>query len=290
MTVTSIAAESSFTRCAICARPARRGATLCAQCKAAVKRARQVPSIHSEFLPQGIAGTAAAGPPGGGDRVTARDRRATRVGLPPVPGGWGTFATLIALGAAVSIIGYYATGKHEDESSGEHVSLAAHAPPVADMRSEGGARSQPPPPLPAAHAGAPTEDVSAPIERKVSHALPGPSPGGLPGRKPMREARSAGDGSVAMATDARNLGAAPNSEQAATNETIAALPPMPVTQAHEPSTPDRWQLFTAAVSRCERENALVGFFCKERARLRYCDGHWGEGPHCPSSAPSDNTR
>ena len=93
-----------------------------------------------------------------------------------------------------------------------------------------------------------------------------------------------------MATDARHLDAAPNSEQAAANETVAALPPMPVTQTQEPSTPDRWQVFTAAVSRCERENALVGFFCKEGARLQYCDGHWGVAPQCPSGAPSNNTR
>jgi len=47
---------------------------------------------------------------------------------------------------------------------------------------------------------------------------------------------------------------------------------------------------TAAMSRCERENVLVGVVCKERARLQYCEGHWGDAPQCPSSGPSNNTR
>ena len=44
------------------------------------------------------------------------------------------------------------------------------------------------------------------------------------------------------------------------------------------------------MSRCERENLLAGFVCKERARLQYCEGHWGEAPQCPSGALSNNTR
>jgi len=290
MTVTSIAAESPFTRCAICARPARRGATLCAQCKAAVKRARQVPSIHSEFLPQAVVGTDATGLLGDGDRRPSRVRRAARAGLPPVPGGWGTYATLIAFGAAVCITGYYAMGEHEDESSRERVSLVAHSGSVADMRNEGGARSRPPAPSLAADESAPSEDVSAPIEWKLPQASPAPSLGGLPSRNPMRDTRTAGDGSVSMATNARNLDGAPDSAQGVTGETVAALPAVPVMQTQEPSTPDRWQLLTAAMSRCERENVLVGVVCKERARLQYCEGHWGDAPQCPSSGPSNNTR
>jgi hypothetical protein len=73
-------------------------------------------------------------------------------------------------------------------------------------------------------------------------------------------------------------------------EMVAAAPAVPVIETQAPPTPDRSQIFAAATSRCERENALVGFFCKESARLQYCDGHWGEGPLCPSGAPKNNSR
>ena len=106
----------------------------------------------------------------------------------------------------------------------------------------------------------------------------------------MRDTRTAGDGLVSMATNARNLDGAPDSAQGVTGETVAALPAVPVMQTQEPSTPDRWQLLTAAMSRCERENVLVGVVCKERARLQYCESHWGDAPQCPSSGPSNNTR
>ena len=70
----------------------------------------------------------------------------------------------------------------------------------------------------------------------------------------------------------------------------AAVPaPQEVRDAPEP-VPDRQQLLAAALSRCERENAVVGLFCKERARLQYCDGQWGATPQCPVGVASNNTR
>jgi len=290
MTVTSIAAESSSTRCAICARSVRRGAKLCSQCKAAVKRARDVPSIHSEFLPHAIAGTAAAGVRGGGHSRSPPARRPNGVRLPAVPGGWGTYATLIAFGAAVCITGYFVMGEREDESRRESGIPATHATPVADTNGDGATRAQPPETAHTAADRAPTNDVNALIERILQPASLPPSQRGLPSRNPGRDARSAGDGSAATASDARNLDGESRSVNAATGDNVVALPAVPVTQTHEPSTPDRWQMLAAAVSRCERENVLAGFVCKERARLQYCDGHWGEAPQCPGGGASNNTR
>ena len=81
--------------------------------------------------------------------------------------------------------------------------------------------------------------------------------------------------------------AEPQPAQVAVADTGAAAT-APETQA--PPTPDRLQLLAAAVARCERENVLVGLFCKERARLQYCEGQWGDAPQCPSVALSKNTR
>jgi hypothetical protein len=69
---------------------------------------------------------------------------------------------------------------------------------------------------------------------------------------------------------------------------VSAAAPVPEVQA----TPnaDRRQVMAAALSRCERENFLAGFVCKERAWLQFCDGQWGEVPQCPSGVRSNNAR
>ena len=287
MTVTSIAAETPATRCAICARPARRGSRLCAQCKAAVKRARQVPSLHSGFLPHTGAGSDAAGFSGGGATRTMPARRATRVGLPPIPGGWGTYATLIAFGAAVSITGYFATGRQEDESNQERVSLVTRTASMADMRNESGSRAPPPASSTAAEKRVPGEEVSAQIEWTVPPAPPGGAAAQLPARKPLRDAASASKGPPPpTAIAARDVAAEPQPAPvaAAGTEVVLAAP-----EPQAPPAPDRWQQLAAAVSRCERENVLVGLFCKERARLQYCEGHWGDAPQCPTVDLTKNT-
>ena len=144
MTVTSIAAESLSSRCAICARPACRGDSLCVQCNAAVKRARHVPSLHPDFLPQTLAGNAATGFPAAGSPRTHSARRASRGGLRPIPGGWGIYVTLIAFGAAVSVTGYFATVTQEEQASRERAALAVHAASVAVMGTDVVSRAQAP--------------------------------------------------------------------------------------------------------------------------------------------------
>jgi hypothetical protein len=283
MTVTSIAEELHTASCAICARPARRGAKLCTQCKAAVKRARQVPSVHSEFLPQVVAPTKTAGPVGGRDRSTMPARRATRVGLPPVPGGWGIYATLIAFGAAVSITGYFATDKQEEDSNRERVTLAARASSMANAGNDGGTQAQSSAARRAAEEGATEDDVIAQIEWTVPPVSPVRSPGALSGRKPVRDTRTPDP--MPLTIDSRSLNDEPKSEPVA--QTVAALP---VIEPLAPPTPDRWQVLASAMSRCERESLLAGFLCKERARLQFCEGHWGEAPQCPSGALSNNSR
>jgi len=287
MTVTSIAADSPATRCAICAQPARSGSRLCAQCKAAVKRARQVPSLHPGFLPRTGSGTHGAGLDGGGDPHAVPARRAARAGLPPIPGGWGTYATLVAFGAAVSITGYFATGMQEEDSSRERNSAAPSVVSAVDTRSESGSHAQDPASSPAAGEPVPGTEVIAQIGWTAPPLPSVHAPAGSPARKPGRDAVSAGSGTPRAGSDARGMVAEPQPAQVAVADTGAAAP-APETQAAP--TPDRWQLLAAAVARCERENVLVGLFCKERARLQYCEGQWGDAPQCPSVALSKNTR
>lgn len=291
MAVTLIAAQSPSARCAICARPARRGARLCAECLAAVKRARQVPSLPPALLPQGAAIGCATGEIGGGHRIPMPRARATRAGLPAVPGGWATYATLVAFGAAVSLTGYFATQLQDGESSRERTQRAADAAPVADPPGERAAPMRPPaPPHPVAKAIADPE-VVAQIEWTVPPAPPARSPRESTARKPLRDARDAGMAPMPTAGTRVDDGArrpAPRVTVATVGAPAPAVAPTP--EARVPATPDRWQMLAVALSVCERENVLIGLLCRERARLQYCDGHWGEAPQCPTGALGNNTR
>ncbi len=194
MTVTSIAAESPSTRCAICARPARRGDRLCAQCKTAVKRARQVPSLHAALLPRAGAGAAASGHPGGRRQAAAYrpgalraphcrrfpadgapTRRSSRSVWPcPSPGisrrtnrKRRRTASAVRRRRARRPLRRCATRRRRERSRRCH------------------RRRQ--------TAGSSGDEAIAQIEWTLPPAPPAHSPGASPGRKSARDARSAGD-------------------------------------------------------------------------------------------------
>ena len=289
MTVTSIAAETPSTCCAICARPARRGDRLCAQCKTAVKRARQVPSLPAGLLPR-VGGSAVAnGLPGAGEGRAVQARRAVRSALPAVPGGWGTYATLVAFGAAVSITGYFATDKQEEASNRERGAQAMRTASVAELHGERGPRAQPPMPSSAAAEGPSWDEAIAQIEWTLPQTPPAHSQGAPPGRKSPRDARSAGD-EARRPIEARSADTEPQPAPIATGETVAVARAAPAPETQPAPATDRRQLMAAALSRCERENLLAGFVCKERAWLQFCDGQWGEVPQCPGGVLSNNAR
>jgi hypothetical protein len=286
MTATSIAAESATARCTICAQPVRRGVRLCTQCQAAVKRARQVPSLQSELLPQAAVCSAAPAVLGSTNQRRPRPRHALRAGLPPIPGAWGIFATLVAFGAAVSVTGYFAMGKQEDEASQQRSALVTRAAPAAARGEDGSRRLAP---STTADRGGPTDPVAAPPEPGVPRA-PATSPSRTTDGRPARGAKAASAASAAESFEAPGATFESRAVEASTVGALAATPAAPVTQAQDAAVADREQTLAAAVSRCESENLLVGLFCRERARLEYCDGHWGESPRCPKAARSTSTR
>jgi hypothetical protein len=71
------------------------------------------------------------------------------------------------------------------------------------------------------------------------------------------------------------------------DEPAAAAPsipePTPLRPRAATPAPDRWQAMSEAIAKCAREGVLAGFLCSERARLHYCDGHWGKVPLCPTA-------
>ena len=209
-----------------------------------------------------------------------RARRSRRVSRDP--GGWGTYATLVAFGVAVCLTGYLALGELED---------AANAPATIRWRCARRPRSAAQ--IAAAAAAIARGRRSVRAERVARE----------PRRRAMRNRASRGAGGPR--TQRRAEAGARRS--AVAGSTPAMRPP---SRCRAPRcrrdggaagaadgaeragarSPDRWQLLASALSRCERENAVVGLFCKERARLQYCDGQWGAAPQCPVGVASNNTR
>lgn len=214
--------------------------------------------------------------------------------MPSVPGGWGTYATLIAFGVAVSATGYFAMDRQDETAH------RAGVAPVAGTASGAGVHGEAagPPPLPAMAKGAPGEEIIARIEWTVPAAPPARNPGELPGRKPARDVGSGnqglkpatGDGPMPKSIDARPAGGEAHPASGVDRAAIAVVSTAPAPEVQAPAIRDRWHVLAAALARCEREDVLVAFVCRERARLQYCEGHWGTAPQCPTVALGSNAR
>ena len=275
-------------RCLICARPARRGATLCAQCKAAVRRARHTASVKPEYLPH--APVVRTEPRRSVERSTPHSRatrRSSRAVPTPAIGGWGTYATIIAFGLAVCLTGYLAIG---DNDRAFYLGRAAAIPAApAAPREDTAAKAQDDKvraPVPSLAAADPDPSIEAVADEHVAifESLTSELRAN-PDRKPAQDGRRAKDARIAQGvSDARNVSAAapPPAVDPAAVVAAEALP--------EPVVPDRWQQLASALSRCERENVITGLICKERVRIQYCDGEWGAAPQCPAAVVSLNTR
>ncbi len=287
-------------RCLICARPARRGATLCAQCTAALRRARQSPNVTTEDVPP--VRTVRSDSRRARERTNAYSRaarRASRAAATPALGGWGTYATIIAFGLAVCLTGYLAIGDNDRPYVGRSAATAAAAPATptpAEARQDAVAKTarSPMPPLAAdAVPGASVANDSEALHDTVSDEhlaileTLAPAPREIPDRKAAREGKRSKDGVAArVAANARSRTPhAPSVAPVPVAARLVATPPLP-----ESIAADRLQQFASALGRCELENVIVGLVCKERARLQYCEGAWGAAPECPVAIVSLNTR
>ncbi len=123
--VAPIAADQRSTRCRICGRTAPPGARLCGQCVAAVKRARQVPTISSQFLPLTTLRPTSASANRAMPR-RSRPRLDLRSWLPATAGGWGVIVAFAIFGVAVCVTAYFAV-QEIDDTAGQ-IGLTSPAP------------------------------------------------------------------------------------------------------------------------------------------------------------------
>lgn len=271
--------------CLICARPARRGATLCAQCKAALRRARHTPSVDPGDMPHSpVVRTEARRAAERNSSHSRPTRPASRAGAPlsaPL-GGWGTYATIISFGLAVCLTGYLAIGENGRPFSAARTAELTSAPTARVEPRENSATL-----VPSVSAEAESSYELVADEHIAIFESLADAPRVV---VPRKVARGSSDGKRATATAAmlaRDL----RTETLAVLATPAVMAVAATSPAaSQPQDSERWQQFLSALSRCERENVITGLVCKERARLQYCDGEWGGSPQCPVAVASLNTR
>jgi hypothetical protein len=288
--VARIGAEPLSVKCRICGRASPRGKKLCDQCVAAVKRARQVATITSQFLPQ--SGPSVASPPRPRAARSSFRRHAARWSwLPTKPGGWGVLITFTVFGAAVCANAYLAVQEIAEravavgmpaatEPSGARASVV----PVAEsLESERPAKR-------VESVDMPSSD-NAPVIAESLDQTPSPE---KPAPRRSVTANRIGRDAAARANPAASarvgepevtIAKAELAEIATTAAGIASAEIAP-----EPPVPDRWDTMSAALASCSRENFLAGVVCAERARLQYCEGFWGQVPQCRSATRPGTSR
>jgi hypothetical protein len=272
------AGRTSKRGCRICQGPRLPGAKLCAPCKAALKRARQV--TVSELVPRP-------------KRVRTESRSAKRkkttpaeipVAAQPAKALHRTWNIPVLVLAATAVVsgGYLA----------HWLARPADVPTFADPVSLPMPRLTPtaamsePRPAPgndmAAPESGPLAVVPAEPKRSTTPAASPVTPGVATTAKPTKSVQKR----VVEAPPAP--GAPVVARFASATEPPPAPAPVVVPPVQEAPPPDRWQVMADTIARCGREGFFSRVVCEQRVRLQYCDGYWGQVAQCPSNVNNDH--
>ena len=262
-------------KCRLCSQPQAGPEGLCRDCARALTRARQ----GSAALKGAAAGSARK------QRVVERivltspnDGENTRT---PVRGR----AVLWAVTGMVALVLILVATAGRSPQRAVEPKATAHAarvvPPLLEPTTE---NSQ----LDAALAGAEPLPALQPGTPAVVDPLSPPKE--APKTPAMRPARVAANASASSraSTDAKSGG---NLSRAngATTPTPEVEPP--VQQARVSVTPSTSssdeQSLASALEKCSNEKFLAGVICEQKARLRYCEGKWGQVPQCTAKPRVD---
>jgi hypothetical protein len=265
--------------CLICGRTTLPGAKLCADCRAARKRAFAATVTQPLLLAAGAGSGARLLKPS--QSVAATARRAAEKALfvkppraePPAKVR-ASRAYLLLLAAAIGAIllagAFYAHRLNAVRPASLQVSEQGSAERSAPPREGSGA--------PAAAQPTPLSELTARAVSDMQAAVPAATPGAKPEALKRASARQ-------RATPAEV--SPPPLESAPTTQAIATAPVVaPLIEAPAAPQPDRWQLMNESIARCSG-NLIERILCDQRVRREFCDGHWGQVPQCSSSIGSD---
>ena len=275
--------------CKICGRPSPAGAKLCADCRAARKRAYDA-TITQPLLALAGAGTVSrtlsrlrrseASPEAKARRAARKAEAAAKVAAVPAtaPATVASSAksrsllwVLLAIGVVLAgVAGWHLPNRPPATSEAGDASTTSPGP------SEQRATSPQPEPANARPAAsAPASATLPPLPAIVERELVPYSP-------------ALGKPTGAKRVIAAPKAAPPPPEPPAEVEIVRA-PPLAPPAAAPKAVPriDPWQQMAEAIGRCP-EGFLGRVVCEQRVRLQYCEGHWGQVPQCPGGPNVDH--
>ena len=254
-------------KCRVCSQETPGAARLCANCTAAMKRAREVLTVDS-----------------------------TPVARSNTPGPWNLLrrrrdALWIGVGVLVTVTAAAYLGQRDRNDS---LLEAAPASAFIQVETPSQVTTMPgtaPASEPAIHqAEAFKSTRAAPMTAAVT--TEGPLMAAtLSSAKPVQKlavqktAPPAPLPLVSVVPTKPNAGSSALTETKETTSSRVATASLP--KASDPQ--DRAQALTHALGRCGAEGFFTRVACEERARLQYCDGAWGSVAQCPVSRRSENT-
>ena len=266
-------------KCTICGRRTLPGAKLCLPCRSALRRARD--DTVSELMPL-PARAAAFGIPGAStvsrtlDLIeTRRAKRRPRKSTGDEGEGKGAVRAysplrVAAIALFVMAIGVVAYGFTE-QLQGEPASLAAHEQ-----------ASVPAPRASVSPVAMAAEARNTMLAAPVSHSSEAIAEAGMSVSPPVEIKPRKSPSSAARPI---------KKVDAPTMTPVVVVPPV-VTAAAAPAAapvvaPDRWQLLSAALGRCNG-NLFERIGCEHVARAKYCEGYWGQVSQCPGGVSNDH--
>lgn len=273
--------------CKICGRPSAAGAKLCADCRAARKRAYDA-TITQPLLALAGAGTVSrtlsrlrrsdASPEAKARRAARKAEAAAKAAAlpaaaPPAVAKSAQSRSLLWVLLAVGVVlagvaGWYLPNRAPATS--EAGDSASPSPAPTEQRASN-PQPEPANASPAASAPATLPPLPTIVERELIPYSPAPG-------KPASAKR------VVAAPKT----APPPPEAPAEAEIVRPAPPAPPAAAPKPAPRiDTWQQMAEAIGRCP-EGFLGRVVCEQRVRLQYCEGHWGQVPQCPGGPNVDH--
>jgi hypothetical protein len=241
------------TKCRLCGQPPAGPGGLCSDCSRALARAREGPAAARS-------GTAAA---------ARRQRIVERIVLTspvdpeparsPKKAGAALWATI---GVVVVVLVLAATANLSPQRPVE-VKVSERPARVVPQLLE------PAPPNDPAEAQPP---VDAPRKVTETPSLPKDSARN-PAQRPGRGASQARGVADAKASEAPAVVASPPEVEPPVQQARANI------AASAPAV-DEGQSLAAMLEKCSEEKFLAGVICEQKARLRYCEGKWGQVPQC----------
>ena len=254
-------------KCRVCSQETPGAARLCANCAAAMKRAREVPTVDSKPV-------APSDPPGRWNLLRRR-RAALWIGA-------GVMVTV----TAAAYLGQRDRNDSPLEAAPASAFIQVETPPQVTTMPGTAPASEP-----AIHQAEAFKSTRA-ATMTAAVATEGPlmaattsSAKPVPKLAVQKTAPPAPLPSVSVGPTKPNAGSSPITETKETASFRVASATLP--KAADPQ--DRVQALTHALGRCGAEGFFTRVACEERARLQYCDGAWGSVAQCPVSRRSENT-